>query len=154
MTTSLLDHLEITDLVASLAHAQDDKDWARFRELFADQVTLDLSGRSGEPAEDLSADDLTELARTALSGFACTHHASSDLLIEVDGDTATCRAHVVAYHHVPVDGIDFCTMRGHWDLRLSKVNGRWVIHHWAVVRTAPWEGDPDLYRIAREKGGS
>jgi len=144
------DWIGIADVVAGLAHAQDDKDWGRFQQLFADPVTLDQSTKSGEPAVTMSAEELTALARRVLDGFPCTHHASSTPLIEVDGDTATCRTHMVAFHHLPTDGVDFCTMRGYWELDLVRSGGRWLIRRWAVVRTAPWEGDPDLYRLARE----
>jgi hypothetical protein len=118
MDVTLVDHVRITGVVANLAHAQDDKNWARFRALFADRVTLDLTGRSGEPVEELTADELTEKARAIIDGFACTHHASSNLLIEVSGATTRCRAHMVAYHHVPTPGIDYLTASRAKELRL------------------------------------
>ncbi|MGW4944066.1 nuclear transport factor 2 family protein [Actinoplanes sp. NPDC004185] len=149
MNITPLDHMQIAGVVAALAHAQDDKDWERFRQLFADRVTLDQSGQSGAPAEELTADELTAKARTVLEGFAATHHASSDLLVEVTGAGVTGRAHMVAYHHLPAPGVDFCVMRGYWQLELTRSpQQRWLIRRWAVVRTAPWEGNPDLYRMA------
>ncbi|MFG1608048.1 nuclear transport factor 2 family protein [Actinoplanes sp. NPDC049265] len=146
----LLDHLRISDVVANLAHAQDSKDWERFRGLFADRVTLDLTGRSGEPVEELTADEMTAMGRKIIDGFACTHHASSNLLVEISGTTASCRAHMVAYHHVPTPGVDHLTMRGYWHLELVNDDEKWLIRRWTIVRTAPWEGNQDLYRIARE----
>jgi hypothetical protein len=151
MTAELVDRLAIADVVSSLAQAQDVKDWTTFRKLFVDNVNLDLSTQSGHPPEWLTADELTAKARATLDGFDCTHHASSNLLVDLSGDAAVCQAHMVAYHHVATDGIDFCVMRGYWRLALSKTDGRWLIKHWAVVRTAPWEGDPDVYRIAAER---
>jgi hypothetical protein len=59
---------------------------------------------------------------------------------------------MVAYHHFPTDGVDFCTMRGYWELSLTRSRDGWRIDRWAVVRTAPWEGDPDLYRLASRGG--
>lgn len=150
MDATLLDHIRISDVVANLAHAQDDKDWERFRGLFADRMILDLTARSGDPVEELTADEMTAKARAIIDGFACTHHASSNLLIEVSGATARCRAHMVAYHHVPTPGVDYLTMRGYWNLDLVSTNEKWVIRRWTIVRTSPWEGNPDLYRIARE----
>ena len=144
-----LEYLHIAGVVAALAHAQDDKDWVRFRELFADRVTLDRSGQSGAPAEDLTADELTAKARTVLEGFASTHHASSNLLVDATSTGVTCRAHMVAYHHLPAPGVDFCVMRGYWRLEMIRAPQQpWLIRRWAVMRTAPWEGNPDLYRIA------
>ncbi|WP_433271353.1 nuclear transport factor 2 family protein [Actinosynnema sp. CS-041913] len=142
------DRVAVADVVARLAHAQDDRDWDALRRLLADQVHLDLSGQSGATPVDLTAEELVDQARSVLEGFASVHHATSPPLIEIDGGQATCRTHVVAYHHVPTEGVDFCTMRGRWELGLHRSHGRWLVHRWAVVRTAPWEGSPEVYRIA------
>jgi len=146
--TAVEDRIAVMDVVARLAHAQDDRDWGALRVLFADRVHLDLSGQSGADPVDLTADELVDKARAVLEGFDSLHHATSVPLIEVDGDRATCRTHVVAYHHVATD---FCTMRGRWELGLRRGHDRWLVHRWAVVRTAPWEGSPDAYRIAADR---
>jgi hypothetical protein len=147
----LADRAAIADVVAGLAHAQDDRDWAALRQLFADAVVLDLSTHYfNRPPTTVAAADLVELARTTLEGFDCTHHAASNPLVQLSGDEAECRAHMVAYHHVPARSgvVDYCTMRGYWRLKLRKLGGRWLIHHWGVLRTAPWEGSPDVYELA------
>jgi hypothetical protein len=147
----LVDRMAIADVVAGLAHAQDDQDWAALRGLFADEVVLDLSTHHfGRPPTTMAAADLVELARGVLAGFDCTHHAASNLVVQLSGDEAECRTHVVAYHHVPAESgvVDHCTMRGYWRLELRKFSGRWLITHWAVMRTGPWEGSPDVYAIA------
>jgi hypothetical protein len=147
----LLDRAAIADVVAGLAHAQDDRDWTALRQLFADEVTLDLSTHyHGRPPRRVTAAELVELARTTLEGFDSTHHAATNLVVRRSGDEAECRTHVVAYHHVPAEPgtVDHCTMRGYWRLTLREVDGRWLIRHWAVRRTAPWEGSPDVYALA------
>jgi hypothetical protein len=149
-TVAPSDWIAIADVVAGLAHAQDDKDWERFEQLFADPMTLDQSAKSGEAAVTMTPAEMTDKGREVLQGFACTHHASSIPLIKVDGDTATCRTHMVAYHYLPVEGIDHCTMRGYWEFDLIRSGDGWRISRWTIVRTAPWDGDPDLYRLARQ----
>ncbi|GAA2629090.1 nuclear transport factor 2 family protein [Streptomyces vastus] len=147
----LVDRAAVADVVAGLAHAQDDRDWTALRRLFADAVHLDLSAHyHGSPPTTVPAAELVELARTTLEGFDSTHHAATGLVIQLSGDEAECRAHMVAYHHVPADpGVtDHCTMRGLWRLRLRRSGERWLIHHWAVVRTAPWEGSVGVYELA------
>jgi hypothetical protein len=147
----LADRVAIADVVAGLAHAQDDRDWAALRRLFADEVTLDLSTHHhARPPETVPAADLVELARTTLAGFDSTHHAATDVVVRRSGDEAGCRAHVVAYHHVPAGPgvVGHCTMRGYWQLGLREAGGRWLIHRWTVLRTAPWEGSPDVYALA------
>ncbi|MCX2946807.1 nuclear transport factor 2 family protein [Lentzea sp. NEAU-D7] len=147
----LADRAAIAEVVAGLAHAQDDRDWTSLRRLFADEVLLDLSTHHfGRPPTTVAAADLVELARGTLDGFDCTHHAASTPLVRLAGDEAECRVHVVAYHHVPAAPgvVDFCTMRGFWQLTLSRLHGRWLITRWAVRRTCPWEGSPDVYALA------
>jgi hypothetical protein len=147
----LADRVAVADVVAGLAHAQDDRDWTALRRLFADEVLLDLSTHYfGRPPTTVPAADLVELARGTLEGFDCTHHAASNVVTRLSGDEAECRTHMVAYHHVPADRgvVDYCTMRGYWQLKLRKVDGRWLITHWAVKRTGPWEGSPDAYALA------
>jgi SnoaL-like protein len=153
MTTlrQLADRAAIVDVVAGLAHAQDDRNWTAMRRLFADEVTVDLSKHYyGRPPTTMAVTDLVALARTGLTGFDCTHHAASNLVVNLSGDQADCRAHMVAYHHVPAEPgvVDYCTMRGYWELELRRSNRHWAIHHWAVVRTAPWEGRSDVYELA------
>jgi hypothetical protein len=147
----LADRAAVADVVAGLAHAQDDRDWTALRRLLADEVLLDLSTHHfGTPPTTVTAPDLVELARGTLEGFDCTHHAASNLVVRLAGDEAECRAHMVAYHHVPAEPgvVDYCTMRGYWQLKLRKLGGRWLMTHWAVMRAAPWEGSPDVYALA------
>jgi hypothetical protein len=147
----LVDRAAIADAVAGLAHAQDDRNWTALRRLFADEVTLDLSTHYfGRPPTTVTAAELVELARATLEGFDCTHHTATNLAVQLSGNQAECRTHMLAYHHVPADPgvVDYCTMRGYWQLKLRKLGGRWLITHWAVIRTAPWEGSPDAYALA------
>ncbi|ANZ41691.1 hypothetical protein BBK82_42840 [Lentzea guizhouensis] len=149
--TDLAARAAIADVVTALAHAQDDKDWPALRRLFADEVVLDLSTHHfGTPPAPMTATDLVALASTTLTGFDSTHHSASNLELHLSDDNAECRVHVVAYHHVPTDPgvVDHCTMRGYWRLTLRRLSERWLITHWTVQRTCPWEGSPDVYALA------
>jgi hypothetical protein len=153
----LLDRTAVADVVAGLAHAQDDQDWAALRGLFADEVVLDMSTHHyGRPPTTMAATDLVDLARGVLAGFDCTHHAASNLVVHLAADDAECRAHMVAYHHVPAEPgvVDHCTMRGYWQLALRRLDGRWLITRWTVLRTAPWEGSPDAYALAAARSAA
>ena len=90
-------------------------------------MVLDLSTHYfGRPPTTVAAADLVELARATLDGFDCTHHAASNLVVELAGDEAVCRTHMVAYHHVPAEPgvVDHATMRGYWQLELRKLGGQ------------------------------
>jgi hypothetical protein len=104
----------------------------------------------------MAAADLVDLARGVLAGFDCTHHVASNLDVHLSGDEAECRTHMVAYHHVPAEPgvVDHCTMRGYWQLGLRRLDGRWLITRWTVLRTGPWEGSPDVYALAAARGAA
>lgn len=146
---SLADRLAIAEVVARLATAQDARDWTRLRTLLADHVRFDLSEHLGLPAGEVSAEDFVQQARGVADGFTATHHIAANLVIELDADDrASCGAHVLAYHHLadapdPRDAT--CVMRGTWRVGLRKAGERWVIEQLTVVRTAPLEGNADLY---------
>jgi hypothetical protein len=152
MTTQqlLLDRAEIEDVVARLAHTQDDKDFAGFRALFADRVRLAMSTQHGGPPRDLSGDELAELDRSTLAGFTSTQHMTSNVLTSIDGDTARCRASVLAYHHVPTEpGVaDYCTQRNTWQLELRRTEQGWRITSWSLMQNGPAEGYLGVYQVA------
>jgi hypothetical protein len=146
----LLDRADIEDVVARLAHTQDDKDFAGFGALFAEQVRLQISPQDGAAPRVLSADDMAELGRSVLGGFTSTQHLTSNVLCDIDGDTARCRTSVQAYHHVPTEpGVaDYCIQRNRWELELRRAADGWRITAWSMVPNGPTEGYAGVYRVA------
>jgi hypothetical protein len=65
----LSDRAEISDIVARLGYTQDDKDFDGLAALFADRIGFDMPAAGGDPATDITRDELASLARTVLSGF-------------------------------------------------------------------------------------
>jgi len=149
----LADRAAITEIIVSLARAQDDRDWDRFGRIFTREVKLDLSAHSGQPARVVSVEELAEGARQALEGFEWTEHSTSNIWIELDGERARCRTYVRAHHHLATTpgAVDFCSLRGRWDQRLVRAEGRWRIAEWTVGRVGPVDGDEELYRIAASR---
>jgi len=64
----LSDRAEISDIVARLGYTQDDKDFDGLAALFADRIGFDMPAAGGDPATDITSDELASLARTVLSG--------------------------------------------------------------------------------------
>ena len=145
---ALADRIAIADLTSRLVHAQDTRDWDAFRALLDESVHLDISRHLDAAPADLTAEQFTERSRAALTGFTATHHATSNVLVEVRGDEAMCRAYVVAYHYLAAEPAGFCTMRGYWHLSVRRNNDKWRIRGVTVIRTVPLEGDGDLYARA------
>lgn len=149
----LHDKTTIAEATARLAYTQDDRDWPGFRALLADHVHFDLSRHLDIPASYMSADQLTATAQRALSGWGATQHTVTNVVSEVAGDEATCRAHVVAHHYLPDSGgaTDLVVARNTWNLALRRLDGQWRFSRIVVVRTIPLEGDAGLYDRARAR---
>jgi SnoaL-like domain len=147
-TDSADDRIAVAEVVARLAAAQDACDWDGLRDIVSERVHLDLSRHLDVPAVELSADEFAGNARRAADGFTVTHHSTSNIIIALDGDQASCHAHIVAYHLLaaatdPNDAV--CVMRGTWQLGLRKNGADWLIEQFTVIRTAPLEGNADLF---------
>lgn len=143
----LEDRQVVADVVAAIGATQDAKDWPAFRALWCERVRFDASRHLGQPVQEMSADELTDLVRGVLGGFTATQHLACNVTAVVEGDRARARADAVGYHHLAgEDGqVDFCVARNAWHLGLERRDGRWLIADFAVVRDIPLEGDPTLY---------
>lgn len=110
----VVDRIMISDLVTSLAYAQDERRWDLFPRIFTSRVVVDLSAHLGSPPQELAVEELAEGARNALEGFDTTNHVVSNIRIELEEDVAHCRAYVLAYHHLreAPGPVDYCSMRG------------------------------------------
>ena len=84
----LSDRAEIGDIVARLGYTQDDKDFDGLAALFADRIGFDMPAAGGDPATDITRDELASLARTVLSGFTATQHRACNVLTTVDAATS------------------------------------------------------------------
>ncbi|MFI5844747.1 nuclear transport factor 2 family protein [Catenuloplanes sp. NPDC051500] len=156
MDSLLMDKSLISDILTTAAIASDDRDWARLRSLLADRVHFDASRHVGGVPADLTAEDFVAAPAAVLNGFDGTQHNLSNMLVTVDGDEARGRADMVAYHYITeADGtVSYVTMRGRWEIALRRAAGGWLITRWAVIPTAPLEGDAGLYERATARGAS
>jgi hypothetical protein len=100
------DENEIRKLVLRFSLGMDTRDVGLFRAAWADEVELDLHTLakdviplSGTRRADEYARDVIAL----LSGFTATQHVSTNHLIAVDGDTATCTCYTLATHYLRRD---------------------------------------------------
>ena len=88
------DRRQLQDVMLSYAAAVDDRDMARYRACFADDVEIVGFGE----AIINGADTWTASVQRQLEAFSATQHLMSPLLATVLGDTASARADVQALH--------------------------------------------------------
>ena len=88
------DRRQLQDVMLSYAAAVDDRDMARYRACFADDVEIVGFGE----ATVTGADTWTASVESQLEAFSATQHLMSPQLATVSGDTASARTDVQALH--------------------------------------------------------
>lgn len=98
-----------------------------YRSLFTDDVSLTfpIGGRDGVVGLALFQSEATQR-------WEHTHHINGSAVVEVDGDRATVRAHVLAVHKRAGDGIDaLFAVGGHYEGEAV-----WTASGWRLRRLA------------------
>lgn len=128
------DVIAIQQLMARFATGIDTCDPAMYRSVFTDEIDLDYSSWRPTSIGRWSADEWVERAGRLFPGLSATRHALSNVLVDVDGDTARVRAAVSA-DHVFVDGdsTEVFTLDGYYDDTCVRTPDGWRIHRKRLV---------------------
>ncbi|MFI5045943.1 MAG: nuclear transport factor 2 family protein [Acidimicrobiia bacterium] len=158
----LHDENEIRKLVVSFALGMDTRDLAMVRAPWADEIALDLPPFAG-PAVPLSgtrrADDYAGDVVALLSEFEATQHVSTNHLVTVVDDAATCTCYTVAQHWLHVESAEPWMLAGaRYDLvaaRLGDAGWRFtgfaLTPLWSLGNRAIW--DEVARRLERTRAG-
>lgn len=122
----LQDRIDIEDLLSSFVFFIDNREFARARELFAPDATVDYSRLMEGSSPDRLAIDFMNQGDPVIAAFDATQHMVSNFDIRVDGDTATCRAQFCANHWI--DGRQW-TVWGTYRQKLVRAEKGWRIQH-------------------------
>lgn len=138
---ALLDKAEIAELLNGYAYGVDRRDWALYRSIFADPLSVDLAW-SGV-ATTMTADEWTAMVAATLAPFDATLHRMTNIAIVVDGDEGTLTCQMTARHMIEIDGIQNVHMLGgRYEHSVARVDGRWLIAGLKLVITIE-QGDRD-----------
>jgi 3-phenylpropionate/cinnamic acid dioxygenase small subunit len=144
--SELRDRTAVSDVVLTFARSLDIKDWEGCRRCFLDEIETDYSDLRGEPPSRTSAADFVAKRRAALEHLK-TLHLSTNHLITVEGDSATCVSAAVIHRLRPEDGERFdtyCT----YTHTLRRTSSGWQIAK--VKQTVHWNaGNPSIHEGAR-----
>lgn len=149
---SVEDKLAATETVYRYATGIDTRDWALYRSIFADEVTLDFTSYRPGPVRTISADDWVAGLIPLFTGLAATQHSMTNPLTVVTGDSADVTMYMQAHHVFDADDPDsYYTIGGYYEDRLVRRDGRWQIT--AVTLNVTWRlGDYDIMEAARAEG--
>jgi hypothetical protein len=147
------DRLAVAETVYRYATGVDRRDWALYRSLFTDTVTIDFSSYDPDlPPRQMRADEWVAGLVPLFTGLAATQHSMTNPLATIGGDTAAITMYVQA-HHVfdPRDAASWYTIGGYYENTLARVDGRWLLT--GVRLTVTWRaGDQGIMELARAEG--
>jgi hypothetical protein len=146
------DYHEIVRRRYEYAFGIDTRDWALHRSIFTDEITMDFSSYSGQPAATLTADAWVEGIKITFTGLDATQHVMTNPLVDVDGDRARLRMYMKAEHFLRNDaGDDGFALGGWYDDRLLRTASGWRIE--AVTLNVLWtRGNRHIMDLARQVG--
>ena len=146
----LTDHLSVIELVNRFGLAIDLRDWEKFQSLFMNPTEFDYSSIKVESGQ-LSPEEIANTARHDLSGFQATQHQITNHQVSVEGNSATCQAHVRAMHFLPNEqGDSIFEMGGYYTVQLMRNESQWKIQHWKF-RVLWSYGNENLFKLAQAK---
>ena len=147
--TDWIEREKIVELICRFGVAIDQRNWNKFRALFANSVEFDYSS-IGDVSSVLNPDEIVENARGIFEGFEATQHVITNHQIEVEGDTANCLAYIRAMHILPNDkGEPWFEIGGYYSGKLVRVESDWKIKCWRF--SVYWSrGNDRLFELGRE----
>lgn len=147
----MLDERAISRTVIQYATGVDTRNWALYRACFTDEVEIDFSSWDPALKATMRADDWVAAVRPGLSGFAATQHISTNHVISVDGDQATCVSYMQAQHYLPNDqGDNTLTLGGYYTNNLVRSGDGWKIRKCKL--TVSWTtGNRHIFELASKR---
>lgn len=134
------------DVVQTLylwAQGVDTHDWELLTSVLCPEFEWDYASHRPGAVGRVAAVDWVDRARKRFETMHATQHALTNPRVRIDGDTATCRMNVTAWHVADVDGDqDWCTIGGEYRHELRRTEGRWRIsllrldRHWTIGNPA------------------
>lgn len=123
----LVDRAAIEDLITTLFHCVDTKDFTGAARLFTQDGEIAL------PFAEYPASELVETSKRLFAPFQATHHMIGNIAITVDGDVARSRQYVRATH-VPdtADASRHADVGGWYDWTYRRTDDGWRISRYEL----------------------
>lgn len=117
-----------SDVVIKLFVSTDNRDWEAVENTFNSTVLLDYSSMTGNPATQLSPEQIIDSWKTILPGFESTHHQLGNFQSQTNGAKANVTCYGTATHFLTDDDGNTWTVVGTYDFALNQnPSGSWKI---------------------------
>jgi hypothetical protein len=148
---TLLDRMELEELMNRYAMSIDGRDWARLRTVFVDgEIEADFTSMGVKQPFRGPADAWVARVRQTITGFDATQHFFANHSAEIDGDRAVDTRSMQARHQI---GDAHYTIGGHYTGHMVRTPAGWRVARYALT-VRFHDGDRRLMGIAYRKAAS
>jgi hypothetical protein len=132
----MLDERDIIRVVDDIAVAVDQKDWARARAHFTDQIRVDFTSLAGGQPAEIAADDLIAGWKRSLFADKRSLHMHGNHRVTVNGNSAEIYLHGYAYNHLSSrTGADLWEVWGNYQHKLTRTAQGWKVNSFSFNMT-------------------
>ena len=135
----LYDRAQISETINRFFLALDEKDWDAIPPLLADEFLLTAATVTGEPKR-LAIPEFMQSLIARNGGFAGTTHLNPDHIIDIAGDSAHVKAHMLCPHWSDDTDAGLFVSYGRYDIDLLRSGDRWVMTD-LIIRIDGSRGD-------------
>ena len=135
---TLQDRLDVQDTLTRMSWLLDHRDWAALTAVFAPEVRLDYSQPFGGQPETLTRERLVAQWQEQIGHLDATHHVTTGVLVELDGDRALATANVLAtLRRAGTLGSPLWSNGGEYEAELVRAGRSWQIT--ALTARLAWQ---------------
>ena len=146
--TSVLDRVELNEVMNRYAASIDLRDWPRLRTVFVDgEIEADFTSMGVKQVFRGPAEVWVELVRQTIAGFDATQHFFANHSAEIDGDRALDTRSMQARHQL---GDAHYTIGGYYTGQMLRTAAGWRIARYKLTVTFS-DGERRLMGIAYRK---
>lgn len=122
----MTDYHQIMNTVSRFYAAVDRCDWDAVRALMTGSFRVDYSSYTGDPAADVTPEQLTGVWAQLMPWFDAAHHQIGNQIVEIDGNSAEFACHGTATHFIAdAPGGDLEFIVGTYRITLVRSVGAW-----------------------------
>lgn len=147
---ALLDREAVGNVINRYARAIDTRDWALLETVFTEDLEADFRSFGGREVQK-GRDNWIATVKSTIAGLDATQHMIGNHAAQVDGDSATLNAYLIAAHWLyDTRGDAEYTVGGNYDIELRREADGWRICKY-TLNLAWHRGNRDILRQAARR---